>query len=250
MTRFFIVQFVSALLSWGLVRWRLGFDGAQWVLTQALLAALFSVILRHPRWWLPMHLAFFPALMGVSQLHLPRYGFGLAFMALALVYWSTFRSRVPLYLTHQSSLATLTEWVALQQPQAFADAGCGTGTVLVSLARRFPLTSFEGWEIAPLPWLIGRMRTYSLPNCHIRWGSFWPQSLARFDMVYAFLSPVPMPLLWDKACREMKCGTLLVSNSFAVPDEKPWRVLDEGSTMPLYVYLVCTEGSVDEGRNG
>ena len=51
----------------------------------------------------------------------------------------------------------------------------------------------------------------------VRRDDFWPEPLASYDFVYAFLSPAPMPRLWEKARAEMAPGALLVSNSFKVP---------------------------------
>jgi hypothetical protein len=45
--------------------------------------------------------------------------------------------------------------------------------------------------------------------------------LGAFDVVYAFLSPVPMAQLWEKARQEMKPGSLFVSHTFEVPGKEP-----------------------------
>ena len=73
-----------------------------------------------------------------------------------------------------------------------------------------------------------------------RWilGSFWELPLADFDVVYAYLSPAPMPSLWLKVVQEMRSGTLFISNSFEVPDIEPTRVieLDDRRKTRLYCY--------------
>jgi hypothetical protein len=46
-----------------------------------------------------------------------------------------------------------------------------------------------------------------------------------------------MPRLWDKARREMRCGTLFVSNRFIVPGVAPHRTIATGEPgVTLYVY--------------
>jgi hypothetical protein len=57
-------------------------------------------------------------------------------------------------------------------------------------------------------------------------------------VVYAFLSPAPMPRLWTKALAEMAPGTLLVSNTFTIPGVAPEQtiVLPGRSDARLYVY--------------
>ena len=77
-----------------------------------------------------------------------------------------------------------------------------------------------------------------LANCEWRWGSLWKTSLTDMDVVYAFLSPVPMAELWEKARAEMRPGSLFVSNSFAVPDVVPSEVIavDDARQTQLYCY--------------
>ncbi|HAD86437.1 MAG TPA: methyltransferase type 12, partial [Rhodospirillaceae bacterium] len=59
-----------------------------------------------------------------------------------------------------------------------------------------------------------------------------------FDMVYCFLSPVPMERLYAKAKDEMQPGCLFVSNSFAVPGVEPDEVVtvDDRRRTRLLVY--------------
>ena len=99
---------------------------------------------------------------------------------------------------------------------------------------------FDGIELAPLPAAISKLRAVIVSgrNCHISWGSFWKRSLADYDVVFAFLSPVPMPALWDKARAEMRAGSLFVSSTFAVPGQAPERVIDvsDRKRARLHVY--------------
>ena len=58
------------------------------------------------------------------------------------------------------------------------------------------------------------------------------------DVVYAFLSPAPMPALGEKARREMPPGSLFISNSFAVPDVEASDIveIDDARQTRLYCY--------------
>ena len=70
--------------------------------------------------------------------------------------------------------------------------------------------------------------------------NLWATRLEEFDVVYAFLSPAPMPELWVKIQHEMKLGSLFVSNSFPVPDIEPENVLelDDARRTRLYCYRI------------
>jgi transposase len=54
-------------------------------------------------------------------------------------------------------------------------------------------------------------------------------SLEPYDVVFAYLSPVPMADLWDKVQREMRPGTLFVSCAFEVPGRRPDRIIELSS---------------------
>jgi hypothetical protein len=54
----------------------------------------------------------------------------------------------------------------------------------------------------------------------------WNIDLSEFDVVYAFLSPAPMERLFEKVRREMKPGSIFISNSFMVPGESPTETVE------------------------
>lgn len=191
---------------------------------QGACAALVSHKLEAPWWWLPIHLAFLPLVLLAVSLGIAPGWYLAGFVLLLLVFWRTDRSRVPLYLSNAATADTLLTMLPAT-PCHVADLGCGNGALLAKLARARPDCEFLGIEHAPLPWLWARLATSRLANCRIRRGDFWRQPLGLFDVVYVFLSPAPMGRLWAKAQAEMRPGSLLISNSFVVPDVDPEAVI-------------------------
>jgi hypothetical protein len=184
---------------------------------QGCCAALVSYKLEAPRWWLIIHLAFMPLVVAAASLGLDPLWYLGGFVLLLLIFWRTDKSRVPLYLSNTHTAAALLKLLP-ETPCHVLDLGCGDGRLLRNLARARPDCEFLGIEHAPLPWLWAWLAAIGLDNCRIRRGDFWRQPLGLFDVVYAFLSPAPMPRLWLKAQTELRPGALLVSNSFAVPN--------------------------------
>jgi SAM-dependent methyltransferase len=191
---------------------------------QGLFAALFSLLLKAPPWWLPIHVAFLPMVVLANRLDLNPLWYLAGFLLLLAVFWRTDRSRVPLFLSNATTAAAVAALLPAG-PCRVVDLGCGDGALLRRLARGRPDCRFLGIEHAPLPWLWARLAAAPLANCEIRYGDFWRLGLEGYDIVYAFLSPAPMPALWAKACREMSPRVLLISNSFPVPDGTPERVV-------------------------
>jgi len=175
------------------------------------------------RGWLPFLLGFPWVVLLLVRHPLPGWVWPTALAALLLVYGGGVLTRVPLYNSNRAAWEALLALLP-QGPAAFVDLGAGLGGPLAFLARARPEGRFVGVEASPLTCLAAWARTLRhRRNCRVRWGSLWGEDLGAYDVVYAFLSPAPMPALWAKAAREMKPGSLLVSHTFAVPGHEPER---------------------------
>ncbi|MCH7937526.1 MAG: hypothetical protein IH994_10635 [Proteobacteria bacterium] len=121
----------------------------------------------------------------------------------------------------------------------FADLGCGLGGPVLDLARRRPDGNFTGIESAPLPFALAwlRLRFAGLANVKVLFGDYRSHGLGEYDVVYAFLSPVPMPDLFDKAKHEMKSGSLLISNTFDVPGHPADETVEVADRRRTSLYL-------------
>lgn len=199
------------------------------LLAQGALAALLGLALRLPWWWLPVNLLFPLLVVHTLSLGLPPWLFLIAFGLLLLFNWNSARERVPLYLSNRDTWEGINQLLPKRKTLRFIDLGSGLGGTLFYLAQRHPQHHFCGIESSPLPFAISwlRRRLRGLDNVELHPGNFWRQGLGQYDVVYAFLSPVPMQQLHDKCRREMSRGGLLISNSFTVPQNPP----DESITL-------------------
>lgn len=201
-------------------------------------ALIFSTLTRQPWWWRVIHAGFMPLVWATYRLAIDPGWFLLAFFLLLLIYRGALSGQVPLYLSNKQTVACLAELLAERGPSRFLDLGSGIGSTTVPLADLLPDSHFTGYENAPLTWLLGRLLSLGRPNIRWRWDDLWQANLADYDVVYAFLSPVPMPRLWAKAQAEMQSGSLFISNSFPVPGATPGRIIEVDCTppRPLYCY--------------
>ena len=204
------------------------------------LAAVLSSITGIARWWLFIQFAFAPALVLMLALDIPPGIFLAIFLVMLVVYWSTFRSQVPLYLSSKKVWQALETLLPAEQPFTFVDLGSGMGGVLTHLAESRPCGRYHGIEVAPLPFLWSwlRLRFGDLAHCSVHRGSLWDCDLSQYDVVFAYLSPVPMDALWNKARREMRPGSLFISNTFAVRDQPPHEsvTVDDLHRSTLYLW--------------
>ena len=219
-----LAQIGAVLVLWGmvLVLGRASFDVMTLALIQGFIAAILGRYLGLDWWWIPIHALFAPGLLWTQTFGLPPVYALSAFCLLASLYWTVSRTRVPLFLSSRDATRSVADVLPRDRSFTFLDMGCGLGGVLSSLARTRPLGQYHGIESAPLPFLVSRLRaiTGSGRLC-ITWGDYDELDLSRYDVVYAYLSPAAMSEVWRKASSEMRPGSLLISNSFAVPGVAP-----------------------------
>lgn len=225
-------QLLPASLPYQPTLWQLAF-------AQGAMAAMLSRAWRQPVWWPPLHFGFLPAILLARLADLPAWIYLAVFVLLVLFYWSTFRTRVPLFLSGRKAWQPLASLLPRAHPFHFIDLGSGLGGVPFYLESRFPNGHFYGTEIAPAPWLISRMRAW-LRGSRVKFmrDDYALLDLSRFDVVFAFLSPAAMPGLWHQARSQMRSGSLFVSLAFQVNDRPPDRVVagDAGTRHTLYVW--------------
>ena len=211
--------------------------GWGWVLAEACLACALCALLRLPWWWLPLALALPFAAAGPS---LPWWAWASGFSALLLVYGGGVTTRAPLYLSNRAAIHELAGLLPAMPGVQACDLGAGLGGPSLGLARQRPDAQVTGVEASVLPWLVCRLRASRRPNLRMLLGNIFTHDLAGYHLVYAFLSPEPMPRLWAKVCTEMQPGSLFVSNTFAVPGFAAERtiVLPGRSDARLLVYRV------------
>lgn len=206
--------------------------GEWWPWIAALLAVAASAALRMDWWWVLINGAFVPAVAAALAFDIAPGWFLLAFGVTVVTFWSVACGRVPLFLSSGAARNALATLCPRDRPFQFVDLGCGDGGLIEGLSRVLPQGRYLGVEHAPLPYFAARLRTRKLGDrCQVARRDFWLLSLAGYDVVYAYLSPVPMARLWRKAQAEMRPGTLFVSNSFAVPGRVPDIVVETGDLM-------------------
>ncbi|BCN92833.1 hypothetical protein THMIRHAM_06180 [Thiomicrorhabdus immobilis] len=207
------------------------------VFIQALLASLVSCRLGLPCWWRWIQF-FIPVglYLGVLLKFDPIWAL-VIFVVVWMVFANAFKERVPLYLTNNTTREALKNLVKRKRRVRFLDLGCGLGGNVAFMSQLKPVAESHGVETAPIPYLISKMIT-ALRGGQTFAMDMWKTELAYYDVVYAFLSPEPMPRLWNKVKEEMLPGSIFVSNSFAVPDVEPsevWELSDSRKTI-LYIY--------------
>lgn len=236
--RALLAQALAFTVLVALARLGLRFTPLIWVLLQAVLAVFLSRWMGLGPRWVFMQAALPFLVRALWNAPIPGWVYLALFLGLALVFGGGLFTRVPLYHASQDAWEKLAGLLPERPGLRFVDLGCGFGGPVAHLARTRPDGTFIGIEASPFTWLVAWLRCLPCANAHIRLGSLWRTDLSAFDVAYAFLSPVPMPGLWAKVCREMKPGSRFISHSFEVPYETPHRVIPvkgrDGARLMIY----------------
>jgi hypothetical protein len=195
-----------------------------WPLLQGSLAALLAYLWGLNRGWLLFQLMLPLALSWQLGHAVPMWIYPASLLGLGMVFGGGLLTRVPLYNSSRAAWGALLELLPPGDGYEVADLGAGLGGPLTFLAKHRAGVRFTGVEASPVIWLLAWLRSRSSrSNCRMRFGSLWNVPLKDYRVVYAFLSPAPMGELWSKAQREMRPGSLLISNTFDIPGAAPER---------------------------
>lgn len=119
------------------------------------------------------------------------------------------------------------------------DLGSGWGNVVMQLAKKFPHCHIVGYESSPIPYYFSRIWLLfaKLPNARIYRKNFFEEDISDSVLVYCYLYPGAMKKLREKFLSELKPGTIVFSNTFAVPDWEPVHVVSVKDIYNTRIYM-------------
>lgn len=106
------------------------------------------------------------------------------------------------------------------------DPGCGTGTLLLELAAKFPQHQFTGVEWNRITAAIAAFRTRKLKNIQIIRQDMFECSFTDFNIIACFLMQPLMERFGAKLQKDCRPGTLVYSNSFYIPGLPATEVIE------------------------
>lgn len=101
-----------------------------------------------------------------------------------------------------------------QKPLKITDLGCGSGALLIPLAKEFPEHEFIGldWDVVPL--MMGKIKSYGLKNIKFVKGDYMKTSHADMDLILCYVLKVTGEPLGKKLNAEIKDTCTVISEMF------------------------------------
>lgn len=101
-----------------------------------------------------------------------------------------------------------------ERPLKVTDLGCGSGALLLPLAKEFPEHQFTGYEWDVVPLTMGKIKAAGLKNITFVKGDYMKQSYADMDLILCYVLKVTGEPLGKKLAQEIKKDCIVISEMF------------------------------------
>jgi len=166
----------------------------------------------------------------------------LAFCLIFIVYFSSaFVVWPPSIPTDRKSRRTILNRIRQNYPDDaainIADLGSGYGHLVRDIARNYKNAKVTGVELLYVPFFFGKLLCKRFKNIRIIKSDLFNYDLSNEDVVvFFFRTDHALDL---KLQKELKPGTLVISNNFPLKDREPLEVIQMKETFvnrKLYIY--------------
>lgn len=164
--------------------------------------------------------------------------FFLIFMVLLISAAVAGISAAPWLPTKPSQRRKLLEQLPLTGNERIYDLGCGDGSLLFAIARKYPSVHAVGADISILPLLIGfgRKALHPYPNVRLRFANLFTTDVHDADVVFVFLLSKAYPRLKEKFAKELRDDARVVVEAWPLPNIEPTSTIRAEGLLPVYIY--------------
>lgn len=117
------------------------------------------------------------------------------------------------------------------------ELGSGWGHTALCFARKFSKSSVYAFEISPFVCFFSKIYSFIQGNLKVYWKDFFTTSLSDASVVVCYLYPGAMKKLQNKFENELKEGTIVITNTFAIPNWVPIKIYEVDDLYRTKVYL-------------
>lgn len=149
-------------------------------------------------------------------------------------------SAAPWLPTKPNQRRRLLEKINFTQAKAVIDLGCGDGSVLFAIAKKYPQIIAKGCDINILPFLAGVIRKIirfkKYRNVKLAFANLYSYQTNDADIIFVFLLPNSYPKLIKKFVTELKDDAVVIVEAWPFPNIEPTQTIKEEGLLPIYLY--------------
>ena len=162
-------------------------------------------------------------------------------IALSIVFWSIRNGITPMPSTPKAKKNIL-ELLSQNLNGNILELGSGWGTLAFSIAKKLPQCQVTAYENSPVPFLFSKLRLFIQPrkNLSIQFQNFFHADLSHAQCIVCYLYPGAMQKLNTKFKKELKPGTWILSNTFALTGRSPIqsKTINDLYNTKIYLYQI------------
>lgn len=146
-------------------------------------------------------------------------------------------SAAPWLPTKPSQRRKLLERLPMRGDERVVDLGCGDGSLLFAITKKYPDIRALGVDISLLPLAIGWIRKImSRSKVHLRFANLFTTNVRDADVVFIFLLSKAYPRLKAKFATELRDDARVIVEAWPLPDLEPTDTLRDEDQLPVYIY--------------
>lgn len=126
-----------------------------------------------------------------------------------------------------------------KKPLKVTDLGCGSGALLIPLAKEFPNHEFIGYEWDIVPLTMGKIKASGLKNITFVKADYMKTSHADMDLIMCYVLKVTGEPLGKKLAKEIKDTCVVISEMFPLGHLEEVKQIDSsiyGVPEKIFVY--------------
>lgn len=169
---------------------------------------------------------------------------GIVFLLGLSILWSTLTTGISPMMSsataRRAMLEALDRSSELPASEPIIDLGSGWGTLIIAAAKKYPKQQVIGYELSWLPWIFSVCWKciLGLDNLTIYRKNFNKFDINHANVLFCYLFSEAMAILEQKLTQERSDNIVIISNTFALPNNKPSDTiqLDDFHRTKIYTY--------------
>ena len=138
--------------------------------------------------------------------------------------------------TRKVDFARIDKLSNLRSGQTLYDLGCGCGGLMFYLAKIHSDSKLVGIEIAPLPYLYSKIRSFFYKNVDVKFGDLKYYDLSKAQVVYIFLMPKTLNKIRTKLIRELPPDAKIITSCWGFDFTKEDIIDEHDKQVDYFVY--------------
>lgn len=165
----------------------------------------------------------------------------LLLLSISIIYFSLYYGISPMPSSKKAKMRMLAK-MPITASGKVLELGAGWGTLAFGLAKKYPQSQIEAYEISIVPYLfcVLMQKCLRYKNLKLHRKDFFSVSFNECDGVVCYLYPGAMQRLQSKFKEELKPGAFILSNTFALHGWKPTSTfeVDDFYQTKIYLYVM------------